>query len=546
MLKRSAKFMALALAFVFVTLGFAGCGKSGEAAKNVLRWNIAGEEKSIDPALNTAVNGASLISAVFEGLMTLNEKEVPVPAVAEKHEISADGLTYKFTLRGDAKWSDGKPVVAGDFEYAWKRALNPETAAEYAYQMFYIKGAEEYNAGKGKVEDVAVKALDEKTLEVTLVSPTPYFLSLMAFPTYFPVRKDIVEANKEQWTLKPETYIGNGPFVLKEWKPKDIMVYEKNANYWRAKEVTLDRLEVKMIEDATSFLAAYKTGQLDFIESPPPAEIPNLVKDGTATIEPYLGTYFYVVNVGPEAEKVDPAAGKLLKDVRVRKALNLAIDRKALVENVTKGGQAPATSFVPPAITNANGTEFKNKDYFPAEGDVAEAKRLLAEAGYPDGKGFPEIHVQYNTTTGNQNIAQALQDMWKTNLGINIKLSNQEFKVFQKTRSTKQYSIARHGWIGDYVDPMTFLDMWTKTSGNNDAAYDNAAYDAKLNAAKMEQDADKRYALLHEAEDMLMADMPVIPLYYYTNVVCIKPEVKGLRKSILGFVYFDKVTVEKK
>jgi oligopeptide transport system substrate-binding protein len=545
MLKKSAKYIALTLAFVFVMLSFAGCGKSGEAAKNVLRWNIAGEVKTLDPAINTEVNGASLISAAFEGLMKLDEKEVPQPGMAASHEVSPDGLTYTFKLR-DAKWSDGKPVTANDFEYAWKRALDPATAAEYAYQMFYIKGGEEFNAGKGKVEDVAVKALDEKTLQVTLVSPTPYFLSLMAFPTYFPVRKDIVEANKEQWAIKPEAYIGNGPFVLKEWRPKDIMVYEKNPNYYNTKEVTLDRLEVKMIEDGTSFLAAYKTGQLDFIESPPPAEIPQLLKDGIARIDPYLGTYFYVINVGPEAEKVDPAAGKLLKDVRVRKALNLAIDRVALVENVTKGGQLPATTFVPPAIANANGTEFKSKDYYKPEGDVAEAKKLLAEAGFPDGKGFPKMNVIYNTTTGNQNIAQALQDMWKKNLGIDIQLSNQEFKVFQKTRQDAQYTIARHGWIGDYVDPMTFLDMWTTNSGNNDADYFNSAYDAKINAAKVEQDPEKRYALLHEAEDMLMADMPIIPLYYYTNVVCVKPEVKGLRKSVLGFVYFDKVTVEKK
>jgi oligopeptide transport system substrate-binding protein len=546
MLKKSAKYIALTLAFVFVMLSFAGCGKSGQTAQNVLRWNIAGEVKTLDPALNTEVNGASLISAAFEGLMKLDENEAPIPGMAaENPTISADLLTYTFKLR-DAKWSDGKPVTAHDFEYAWKRALDPATAAEYAYQMFYIKGGEDFNAGKGKVEDVAVKALDDKTLEVTLVSPTPYFLSLMAFPTYFPVRKDIVEANKEQWAIKPEAYVGNGPFVLKEWRPKDVMVYEKSPNYYNNKEVTLDRLEVKMIEDATSFLAAYKTGQLDFIESPPPAEIPQLVKDGIASIEPYLGTYFYVINVGPNAEKVDPAAGKAMKDPRVRKALNLAIDRVALVENVTKGGQLPATTFVPPGIKNANGNEFKNKDYWKAEGDVAEAKRLLAEAGYPDGKGFPKIPVIYNTTTGNQNIAQALQDMWKTNLGIDIELSNQEFKVFQTTRQDANYIIARHGWIGDYIDPMTFLDMWMKTSGNNDAKYDNAAYDAKINAAKVEQDPDKRYALLHEAEDMIMADTALIPLYYYTNVVCIKPEVKNLRKSVLGFVYFDKVTIEKK
>ena len=542
--KKFVRILSMVLAVTAVCTLYSGC-KTSSTAQQVIKYNLGAEPATADPALNNAVDGAIVIVNTFEGLTRINEKEIAVKAVATDWKISADGLTYTFTLRNDAKWSDGQPLKAGDFEYAWKRALNPDTAAEYAYQLYYLKNGEAYNSKKASADDVGVKALNDTTLEVKLEYPTPYFLNLCAFPTYMPVRKDVVEKDKA-WFTKPETFICDGAFKLKEWKPKDTIVLEKNPNYYDSKSVKLDRLEMKMLEDATSYLQAFKSGTLDYIESPPSAEVPTLLQDKTAVSVPYLGNYFYVINLTSKADKVDPAAAKVLKDVKVRKALAYAINRKDIVEKVMRGGQIPATTLVPPNIPiDEKGTDFKNKDYYKPEGDIATAKKLLADAGYPGGKGFPKITILYNTGSGHQNVAVAIQEMWKTNLGIDVQLQNQEWKVFQKTRTDKDYTVARHGWIADYVDPMTFLDMWVSNSGQNDAGYSNPEYDKLINAARREPDKAKRVQLLHQAEDVIMNDMPIIPLYYYKNIVCIKPYVKGTYKSVLGFVYFQNAYVDK-
>lgn len=552
MLKRLSKLSVVFLALAISASALAGCsGKNSsddpakEKVPQIIKYNLGVDPKTLDPALNAAVDGATVLSNAFEGLMKLDEKDKPIAGVAEKWEVSSDGLEYTFKLRKDAKWSDGKQVKAEDFEYAWKRALEPKVAAEYAYQLYYLKNGEKFNKGEAKAEDVGVKAVDETTLKVNLEYATTYFLSLMAFPTYFPVRKDIVEKDPEAWATKPESYICNGPFKMKEWKPKDTLVFVKNENYWNAKSVTLDTIEYKMIEEATSALATFRSGEVDIIEQPPAQETPQLLKDGTAKLYPYLGTYFYCLNLSPNVEKVDPAAAKVIKDPKVRKALALAINRQLIVENVTKGGQVPAFSFVPKGIPDHENKDFTSKEYYKANGDVDAAKKLLQEAGYPDGKGFPKIVLSYNTNEAHQNIAQAVQDMWKKNLNIDIELRNEEWKVFQKTRNTKNYVIARHAWIADYVDPMTFLDMWTTSFGNNDAGYSNPKYDNLIDSAKKERDLAKRTEYLHQAEEVLMDDMPIIPVYYYTNIMCTKEYVKNVRKSPLGFVFFDKAVVEK-
>jgi len=422
-------------------------------------------------------------------------------------------------------------------------------AAEYAYQLFYIKnGAAYYNQEKvgGKVataEDVGVKVIDDNTLEVTLESPVPYFLSLAAFPTYFPVRKDIIEGNEEKWTLKPDTYISNGPFKMSEWKEKESITFVKNENYWDAKNVKLETLEVKLIDDQITYLNAFKSGEIDVIESPPQAEIPTLLDEGTAKIYPYLGTYFYVINVSDKAKDVDPKAAEALSNPKFRKALSLAIDRQLIVDKVAQGGQAPATSYVPAGILDSIGKEFQ-KDYSSKGANIEEAKKLLEEAGYPNGEGAPTITFTFNTDQGHQNIAQAVQDMWKTNLGINVELKNEEWAVFQDTRNNFQYSMARHGWIADYNDPMTFLDMWTTGNGQNNAGYSNKEYDKLIAQAKVELDDAKRTELLPKAEDILMDESPIIPLYYYTNVLCIDKNVKGTYKSPLGQMEFRDAYVE--
>lgn len=519
----------------------------------VVRYNLGADPKTLDPALNTAVDGATVLSNLYEGLMRLDDKELPIPGMAESYTVSDDGLVYKFKLR-DAKWSDGKPVKAGDFYYSWIRALDPNTkpaASEYSYQLFYIKNAQKFNAGTATKEEVGIKVVDDKNLEVTLEAPVAYFLALMAFPTYFPVRQDMVEKDVNLWWTKKETAVSNGPFKFESLAPKSQLVLVKNDNYYDSARVKLNKIEMSLTDDQQTALASFKKGELDMIESPPPQDIPQLLKDGVAKVLPYLGTYFYVINMRPELKDKNPEAYAALSKPEVRQALALAINKKDVVEKVTLGGQVPAWAFVPMGIKDDKGNNFaESKKYFDKDaGDVAKAKELLTAAGYPDGKGFPTITLKYNNNTGHQNIAVAIQAMWKQNLGINVQLANEEWAVFQTSRINGDYEIARHGWIADYNDPMTFLDMWvsgtgTGVWGNNDAHYSNPAYDKLIADAKVETDLAKRTQMLHDAEALLMKDVPIIPIYFYTNIVCYRDYVKDVRKSPLGFLFFDKAYIQ--
>ncbi len=554
---KNKKFKLLSLLMTIAVSGsvFAGCSsgsKKDSAGNKVVKINIGADPRTIDPGLNNSVEGAQVICNAFEGLTNLDQQDKAIPGVAEKWEISADGLTYTFHLRKDAKWSDGKPVTAKDFEYAWKRALDPKTASEYATQLYYLKNGATFNKSakpdavkKATIDEVGVKATDDYTLVATLESATPYFLSLTAFPTYAPIRKDIVEKNPKDWAIKAETYVSNGPFMMKEYKPKDSLNFVKNPNYWNTKSIKLDRVEFKTLENESSYLSAFKTGQLDLIEKPPAQEIPNLLKDGTAKAFPYIGTYYYNFNISPNAEKIDPASAKALKDVRVRRALSLALDRTALVEKITKAGEKPATSLIPNSVSDLKGNKFKNKEYYKATADVEQAKKLLAEAGYPDGKGFPKLEIMYNTMEQHKNIAQAVQDMWKKNLGIDAQLRNVERKVHLTEMNNFNYLVARDGWIADYNDPMTFLNMFVTGDGQNRAGYTNAEYDNLIAAAKTEADATKRFDLMHKAEDIFMNDMPVMPIYEYTNIVCMNKKLKNVYLSPLGFIILRDADLEK-
>lgn len=518
-----------------------------------IRYNLGADPKTLDPALNTAVDGATILANTYEGLMRLDENELPIPGMAETHEISDDLLEYTFHLR-DAKWSDGEPVKAEDFKYAWIRALDPNTmpaASEYAYQLFYIKNAAKFNAGEATAEDLGIEVVDDKTLKVTLEAPVAYFLSLMAFPTYFPVRKDMVEQDVNLWWTKKETAVSNGPFTLESLAPKDTLVLVKNENYYDADRVKLEGVTVRLTDDQQTALAAFRKGEVDIMETPPPQDIPQLVDEGLAHILPYLGTYFYVVNMRPELEESNPEVYEALQKPQVRRALALAINKKDIVEKVALGGQTPAWSYVPMGIKDHEGNDFAaaTKYLEKDEGDVEEAKRLLEEAGYPNGEGFPTLTLKYNNNVGHQNIAVAVQAMWKQNLNINVDLGNEEWAVFQTSRINGDYEIARHGWIADYNDPMTFLDMWVSGEGpgvwgNNDAHYDNPEYDALIEGAKVEADPAKRTQMLHDAEALLMEDLPVIPVYFYTNIICYRDYVKDVRKSSLGTMYFDNAFIQ--
>ncbi len=543
------KICALLLTAVLGTSVLAGCGDSDSSSgsnEQHLIHNLGTEVKTIDPALNNAVDGSIVIANAFEGLYRMDENLKPVPGVAESYTLSDDKLVYTFKLRKDAKWSDGKEVTAEDFKYSWTRALDPKVAADYAFQLYYIKGAEEFNTGKGKAEDLGIKVVDPQTLEVTLKNPTPYFLELTAFPTYMPVRKDIVEANKDTWTQKADTYVSNGPFKMTNYTMKDSYEFVKNDNYWNKDSVKLDKLTFKMLADETAAYAAVKNGEMHVSDKVPSVEIQKGKEEGLVQIFDQLGTYFYAINVNNNADKLDSKVREALSKKEVRQALNLAINREQIVKEVAKGEQVPAWSFVPKGIKSEDGKEFADKKYWTPEdndGNIAKAKELLAKAGYKDGKGLPEFELAYNTDEGNKAIAEAIQQMW-AKIGVKVKLTNQEWAVFQDARKNGNYQIARHGWVGDYLDPMTFLDMWMTGLGNNDPKFANKDYDELIRKAMKETDVAKRKEALRQAEDILMDEMPIIPIYYYTQVKAVDSKVKGFVVSPLGQVYYDKAYLE--
>ena len=549
---KTSKVKQLCAVALAATLGMSilvGCGsnKGGDkaaASKQEITYNLGADPRTLDPALCTDTTGTTVIANAFSGLAELDENEKAIPGQAE-WDVSDDKLTYTFHLKKDLKWSNGDPVKASDYEYEWKRLLNPETASEYAYALYYLKGGEAYNKGKGSVDAVGVKATDDNTLVVTLEAPCPYFLELTAQSYYFPVDQKVVESNKD-WANDAKTLVSNGPFKITNYTIKDSVVLEKNENYYDKDKVKLDKLNLKFVAEETSAWASYKSGQFDVVDTVPKSDVQGAIKDGSAKSFPNLATYFLSINVSDKAKAVDPNAAKVLSDPKVRKALNLAIDRQSIVDNVTKAGQIPAHGIVGKGIIGPDGKDYTEKtSYFDPKGNVEEAKKLLAEAGYPDGQGLPTLQLLYNPESGHGDTMQAIQDMWKK-IGVNAELQSQEWKVFLTTRVQKQFEIARDGWNADYVDPMTFLDSFTSTSDQNNCGYNNPSYDALIASAKKELDPQKRFDIMHQAEDMLMNDMPIIPLYYYTRTIGIKDYVKGARVSVMNTIYFKNAYVEGK
>ena len=538
------KLCAVVLAATLATSLFIGCGdsssNSGSSSSNQqLVFNLGEDPETMDPTLNNSSGAGTMILNAFEGLMVLDENDQPVEGTAESMEVSEDGLVYTFKIREDAKWSDGEAVTADNFKYSWLRALNKETAAEYAYQLFYIKNAEKFYNGEATAEEVGINVIDEKTLEVTLETPTAYFPQLLAFTTYVPLREDIVSANPEGWATNPETYVSNGPFKLVQWDMKDQLVFEKNGNYWDKDSVKLESLTFKLVTDDTTAYSELKAGNFDMVNSVPTNEIEPGIEEGLVHVNPKLGNYYFAINVGKQ-DTLSEDVKEVLNNKLVRQALNLAIDRQEIIDNVGKAEQIPAYSFVPQGITDENGNDFASKEYYDPsdmEGNIAKAKELLKEAGYENGNGIPTIELMYNSEGAHKDICQIIQQNWEE-IGVNVELTNQEWAVFLNTRQQGDYQIARYGWIGDYIDPMTFLDLWVTGGGNNDCGFSNARYDELIAAAKVETDSAKRLEMLREAEDILMDEMPILPIYYYTTVTAANENVKGVRISTLGKISF--------
>lgn len=485
----------LACALVFV-----GCGKKQTSKGAEFIIGNGAEPQSLDPSKIEGVPEHRIYMSLFEGLVAYDAHTAnAVPGVAESWTISPDGTVYTFKLR-NATWSDGVPITAQTFVDSWLRTLDPETASNYAYMVgMVVKGADAYNTGTGSREDVAIRAIDDKTFEVTLTGPAPYALDMMAHYAFSPLPMHAIAKNGADW-IKVGNFVGNGPFVLESWVPQEKITVVPNAKYWDKKAVHLARITFLPVEDANTAYAKYKAGEIDWNTNPPLTMLDEVKLRDDYNVSPQVATYYYIYNVtkGP------------LKDVRVRKALSMAVNKQELVDNVTKAGQLPADSIVP---TMAGYTPAKGNSY-----DVEAAKALLAEAGYPGGKGFPKLTVIYNTHDAHKLIAEYIQQVWKQTLGIDIQIKNIEWKTFLDLRHNHDFEVARSGWVGDYQDPNTFHEMFITGAGNNDGAYSNPSYDALVRkAATMPGGAD-RMSVLHDAEEILITqDQAVLPLYFYVD-----------------------------
>ncbi len=510
----------------------AGQTETPAAEGAVFNWNIGADPKTIDPCLNGASDGGDVINQTFEGLVREQSGKV-LPGIAESWEVSEDGLTVTFKLR-KSNWSDGTPLTANDFVYSWKRGMDPATASEYAWIWEYtnVVGAKEATEG-ASLDAVGVSAPDDYTLEVKLSTPTDYIVSLLSFYHFMPTKQSAVEAGADgAWAKDPAKVVCNGPFMLTEYKIGDGLKLVKNPEYWNAENVKIDVINGKFIDDQSTAYQAYQSGELDFIPGVPTAEIPKLIaEDPNFYVFPLLGTYYYNFNLDLD----------LFKDVRVRKALSLAIDREMITETVG-AGEIPATAFVPPGFLDDKGN-----DFFETAGAYSlvtdgskfeEAKALLAEAGFPNGEGFPEFTLLYNTSENHKKVAELVQEMWKTNLGLNVKLENQEWAVFQDTRKQGDFQVARGGWLTDFMDPSGLLSIFTSENAYNDPNFYNDEYDALLSASSKTRGAE-HFENLYKAQEILMEEMPVVPVYHYTDSMLASPRIQGWDRSVLGTVDFS-------
>jgi oligopeptide transport system substrate-binding protein len=520
---------ALGVAMLCVSLIACG-GREREAdvaAQNgILLLGNGSEPKSLDPHLVTGVPENKIIQSLVEGLIAYhptNDLE-PEPGVAESWAHNDDFTVWTFKLRNNAKWTNGDPVTAGDFVYSWQRMLSPELGSEYAEMLYVIRNAEDFHQGQLKdFRQVGVRAVDDRTLEVTLKGPTPYFLSMLKHYSFYPVNPRAVEQfggmtdRGSAWSTA-QNYVGNGPFRLKEWVTNQIIKVEKNPDYWDAGRVQLNEIHFFPIENVGTELTAFLAGRLHATNTVPPDRIPSLRERSPdqLMIQPYLGTYFYRVNV-TRAPFSDP---------RVREALALALDRRLIVDRVAQGGQAPASGFVPQGVQT-----------YPASDRVQfnldRARQLLAEAGFPGGRGFPKREILINTNEGHRKIAEAIQAMWRQNLGIDIGIYNQEWKVYLDSQSQLNYDLSRAGWIADYVHPMTFLEIFTTGNGNNDTGWSNARYDSLVRRAQIAGSEPERTQLMQQAEAILLTELPVIPIYWYTRVYMKDPRIQGWNPKLL-------------
>ena len=480
---------------------------------NVFYLGGGSEPESIDPGKAYDSPGLGVTRNIFEGLMRYDPRTLdPLPGVAASYEKSEDGTHYLFLLRREARWSDGSPVTAHDFEWSWKRVLRPETAAQYAALLWDLKNGRAFAEGRVPEEAVGVKALDDHTLEVTLERPIPWFLEVLSFGPFTPVHRGAVEAHGTNWT-RPENIVTNGPFHLSRWVISYQIELVKSETYWGKDEVSLDKAVFVISDDAHAMMRLFRAGELDWIGSDvaPPQEYLSFLKtkDDFHTSQS-LATYYLIFNLREEtpAQRASP-----LLDKRVRKALDMAVDKDAIVQFVTRGGQRAARSIVP--------DYFLERGYRPPPGNAYDpqgARDLLAAAGYgPGGKPFPVIEFTYNTNESHRQVAEAIQQMWRKELGIHVQLVNQEWKVFMSNRNEGYFQLSRAGWTGDFQDPYSFLALFLGDADMNASRWKNEEYDRLVDQALAEQDQQKRYELYARAEAILLDELPIIPIYFYSS-----------------------------
>lgn len=495
------------------------------------RFNNGAEPKTLDPHIMTGVPESNLAQALFEGLTTLHPKTLePLPGLAERWEISPDRRTYVFHLRSGLCWSDGSALQAAAIAASWRRVLDRSTGSEYVNMLFPIAGAEAYHQAERQDDDawaqVAIKVVSPVLMEVRLVHPCPYFLSLTAFHTLAPVPLDLVAALGERWT-RPESIRTNGPFVIDEWLPRQRLVLTPNPRYWDKNGLRLSRITAYPYDDLETAYKLFKQGSLDWLSSVPLERIDELKRDPDYYAHPYLGLYYLRLNV----------TRPVLADVRVRRALALAIDREVITGHLLKAGQIPAGWFCPEGTA---GYQAQARQSY----DKTEARRLLAAAGYPEGQGFPVLELLFNTSEQHKRIAENVVEQWQRNLGISIRLRNAEWNVYLDRLSRLDYDIGRSGWIADYADPNTFFDIWRTGDGNNRTGWSNAAYDQLLTQAAAESQPARRLTLFQQMDRMLVNEAPAIPIYIYVNQGMLAERVGGFCPNLRDLHPFQHLWME--
>lgn len=534
------KMLAIFLSAALFVTAFAGCGKKKADGITV---QIGPNPETLDPALNSAVDGGNMLITLFETLLIIDQDNKVQPGQAEKYEVSPDGLTWTFTMRDGLKWSDGTELNAKDFEYTFKRIADTNVAAPYAETVIgMIEGYKDAIDSKNP-EKLNVKASDDgKTLTIKLAYPCSYFDKIVAFGTMSPVQKATVEKNGDSWATKPETYVCNGPYTITEWTPSEKIVCKKNENYkggWDSSKIVNDKLTFLLLEDSSASYTAYTGGTAQLIKDVPTEEIPTLKKDkkDEFNVDPILGTYYLSMNLNKAP----------FNNKNVRKALSLAIDRDYVANTVMQGTYTPAYNYVGTGVDDVDpgkflenskaangGKTYISEDY---KANLEEAKKALAEAGYPEGKGFPTITYSTNDTGYHKALAEYLQQVYK-DLGITMNIDIVDWSSFTPKRRAGEYEMARNGWVMDYNDASNMIELFTSTNGNNDGKYNNPAFDKAMNDSKV-ADKTAHFAALHEAEKIVSEDYGFIPVAYYNDFWLQSTSLKGTWHSPYGYWYLQ-------